>query len=89
MIMVMIMRVLLDVLIGSVRKTSRRDLGFTSLYRFFYKTLAAEKINLELLGEPVVIFASPFCSAIRNVAKKLSKLLYKLSLNFWSAIYAT
>jgi hypothetical protein len=30
-------------LIGSVRKTSRRDLGFTGLYCFFYKTLAAEK----------------------------------------------
>jgi hypothetical protein len=43
MIMVMVMRVLLDVLIGSVRKTSRRDLGFTGLYCFFYKTLAAEK----------------------------------------------
>ena len=43
MIMVMVMRMLLDVLIGSVRKTSRRDLGFTSLYCFFYKTLAAGK----------------------------------------------
>jgi hypothetical protein len=43
MIMVMVMRVLLDALIGSVRKTSRRDLGFTGLYCFFYKTLAAEK----------------------------------------------
>jgi hypothetical protein len=42
MIMVMVMCVLLDVLIGSVRKT-RRDLGFRSLYCFFYRTLAAEK----------------------------------------------
>ena len=37
-------------------------------------------MNLELFGEPVVVFASPFCSAIRNVAKKLSKLLYRQSL---------
>ena len=36
-------------------------------------------MNLELFGEPVVVFASPFCSAIRNVAKKLSKLLYRQS----------
>jgi hypothetical protein len=43
MIMVMVMRVLLDVLIGSVRETSRRDLSFRSLYCFFYKTLATEK----------------------------------------------
>jgi hypothetical protein len=43
MIMIVVMRVLLDVLIGSVRKTGRRDLGLRSLYCFFYETLAAEK----------------------------------------------
>jgi hypothetical protein len=43
MIMVMGMRVLLGVLIGSVRVTGRRDLGLRSLYCFFYKMLAAEK----------------------------------------------
>jgi hypothetical protein len=26
---------------------------------------------LELFGEPVVVFASPFCSAIRNFCKKI------------------
>jgi hypothetical protein len=43
MIMVMVMRMLLGVLIGSVRMTGRRDLGLRSLYCFFYKKLAAEK----------------------------------------------
>ena len=42
MIMIMVMRVLLGMLIGSVRKTGRRDLGLRSLYCFFYKTLAVE-----------------------------------------------
>jgi len=82
MIMVMVMRVLLDVLIVSVRKTSRRELGFTGLYCFFYKDVSSRKMNWELFGEPVVVFASPFCSAIRNVVKKLSKLLYRQGLNF-------
>jgi hypothetical protein len=28
-------------------------------------------MNLELFGEPVVVFASPFCSAIRDFVKKI------------------
>jgi hypothetical protein len=79
MIMLKVKRGFLNLATGAIRKMGWTDLGFRMFYCVFFNILAAGQRSGKPFRAPLVVFASPYFSAIRIFVKNCRRVLYTQS----------